>query len=56
MRIETCLNSGFFPNISNAKNQADSQPITSVDYRHTKPFLNINEGLYTPLIMSVVVN
>ena len=56
MRIETCLNSSFSPNISNAKNQLDSLSITSVDYRHTKPFLNINEGLYTPLIMSVVVN
>lgn len=56
MRIETCLNFFFFPNISNAKNQADSQSITSVDYRHTKPFLNINEGLYTSLIMGVVVN
>lgn len=26
-------------------NQLDSQQITSVDFKHTKPFLNVNEEL-----------
>lgn len=26
-------------------NQLDSQQITSVDFKHTKPFLKVNEGL-----------